>query len=76
MIIELPDHYAPNVGGALAARAAEVIEATRIVPAYLHQFADLWEKGLRYGSDDTTFWEAVLEHKQHVDKILEREGLL
>lgn len=65
MVLEIPDHYVANIGGALVERAVQVIEATAIVPAYLHQFADLWEKGVRYGGHPYSyaynFWETVAQ---------------
>lgn len=58
MLIDIPDHYVANVGGALVERAVDVINSTDRVPAYLFQFEDLWTDGLRYGGSDTGFWQA------------------
>lgn len=75
MLIDIPEHYAPNIGGAMVHRAADVIMSTRIVPAWMHQYADLWDKGLKYGYDGT-FWEAVCNHEPRTHKTITREGLL
>ena len=75
MMIEVPNHYLPNLGGALVSRAAEVIQSTHIVPGYLHQFADMWNKGMKYGYDGT-FWEAVENHMPITRIYLERAGVL
>lgn len=75
MKIEFPDHYAANVGGAMVGRAAEVISSLRIVPSYLFQYADLWDKGLKFGYDGT-FWEAVVNHEPATKKYLDKCGVL
>ena len=59
MIIEIPDHYAAQAGGALVQRAVRVITDNGFVPAFVHQFADMWDKGLRYSGD--SFWGAVFD---------------
>lgn len=76
-MIEVPDHYATNVGGAMVERAARVVQERGIVPAYLHQYADLWAKGLRFDGADVSFWTAVRNHAKDpsVDKTLRRQGL-
>lgn len=75
-LMEIPDHYRANVGGAMVERAARVIQ-TGIVPAYLHQYADLWNRGLRYDGADVSFWTAVRNHtkSESVDQMLRKRGL-
>jgi hypothetical protein len=59
VIIEIPDHYAQQAGGALVFRAVREISDAGYVPAYIYQFADLWEKGMRYNQEP--FWVAVFD---------------
>jgi len=75
MYIEVPEHYVANVGGAMVSRAAEVIMSTHIVPGFLHQYADLWNKGLKYGYAGT-FWEAVENHIPATGHYLRKAGVL
>lgn len=69
MLVEMPDHYIANLGGAMVERAASVIERTGIVPGYLYQFADLWDKGVKYGVGGD-FWFAVQHHAKRNEKVL------
>jgi len=75
MLVDIPDHYLPNVGGALVERAADIVNRLDMVPAYLHQFAALWADGVHYGGDDRDFWTAVYEAGGRLS-TLKREGVL
>jgi len=59
MLVNVPDHYISNVAGAMVERAVGVINLHGYVPAHLHQFAALWDQGLRYA--DVSFWQAVFD---------------
>lgn len=70
MIIEIPDHYVTNVGGAMVERAARVIKELDYVPAWVHQYDELWKKGLKYGGADVSFWEAIGHHEKSLQPLL------
>ncbi len=44
MIIEFPDHYRTTIAAALVAHGAFVIATNGFVPAFVHQYADMWDK--------------------------------
>lgn len=75
MFIEIPDHYATNIGGAMVERAVDVINRTQIVPVYLFQFAYAWDKGLRFDGADVSFWQAV-RNSGGDKRLLDRCGLV
>lgn len=59
MDVTIPDHFAPNIGGAMVERAARIIKEQGMIPAYLYHYEVSWNAGLRFGGSSDSFWEAV-----------------
>ena len=60
MLVDIPEHYRANLANAMLTRANEAIISVGYVSAYLHQFADLWERGVNYGNlTNDTFWQTL-----------------
>lgn len=71
MLIEIPDHYATNVGGALVEQASRVIKEVGYIPGWVFQFEELWKKGLKYDGADVSFWTAIGNREKSLRPLLE-----
>lgn len=75
MKVEFPDFFATNLAGAMVERAGRIIGEQGIVPAFMWQYASVWEKGVRYDGADVTFWQAVANHDKNAGKVLDKLGM-
>lgn len=69
MIVEFPDHYKESLAVALVGHGIEVILQTGIVPAFVHQYADLWDKGVRF-DDSLDYWQALVHIRKDIEQIV------
>jgi hypothetical protein len=72
-----PDHYVGSIGRAFVTEGIDTIMSRRMVPSYLHQYADLWARlNLRALGGRRTYWEAIAQREPATVPYLVAERII
>jgi hypothetical protein len=70
MIIEIPDHFAPTVCSALVWHGAFVVRTVGIVPAFVHQYSDTFDKLGGRGIGGCDYWDALVANDPSIKELV------